>query len=84
MRFYILISLVLASACNKKGERCETWEFYNRCVPKTQGTVCVNNPPTTLTGTFCDEKLDGVYPGAEILIHEDADAKIYRHFVQKK
>ena len=78
--FTVFFILTLFSC--KKGPHCETWIFYDQCIPKSSTIPGCGTGPFE-SDRFCDENLTGVYPGASITIQEDADAKHVRHFVSK-
>jgi len=69
-------------ACSKDNE-CETWEYYDECIPKTSTTFCTGPAMDYRTGKFCDDNLSGISPGSTKTIHEDTNARIVRHFTKK-
>jgi hypothetical protein len=80
---YLPLVLILFTAC-KKQEHCETWEFYQECVSKTSRPFCDTAAPIyTKQGTFCESALNGIAPGARIILQDDSTATLYMHFTKK-
>jgi hypothetical protein len=77
-----LLSLLVASC--KKDSKCEKWRTAEECVPKRSGVVCgTYDPSHYIDQTLCGDKLNGVYPGASKVTHEDENAQIITHYLQK-
>lgn len=84
MKKIILLLLIISVYSCKKTSRCETWKFYDQCVPKNNLVIgCGTGPINYLQGPFCGDDLTGISAGSTKIIHEDGDAKIVRHFIQK-
>lgn len=77
----ILLSVL---ACSKDSSNCETWRFWDECVPKNSATYCTNPPaPNIVTTKLCGNSLDGVSVGASKVVNEDVNRKTVRHFLEK-
>jgi len=76
-----LLCIIIFFSC-KKGPHCETWVYYDQCIPKSSTVPgCITGP--LVSARFCDQDLNGVSEGASITLQEDADSKHVRHFVSK-
>lgn len=80
MKRYLLI-LVFIYSCRKE-QACETWAYYDQCVPKS-GSVQGCNSTSNRTQSICGNALDGVFAGSVKTVHEDAYARIDRHYINR-
>ena len=68
-------------SCSKS--KCETWEYTMECQEFTSGSCNGFNPATKFTAVLCEDQLDGIFPGASVVISTDAQKKITRHYIRK-